>query len=1176
MSRQTSAEVCSAASNVKLRQLLAGASGAALSLALAGTAFAQAPVAANANAAALPTCAPGQTDTTSCKPASGTELQTVVVTGSRIARKDYTADSPIVTLGQQQLQQSGEVQIQNILNRLPQFVPDQNLMGANAGDVQNTPTHSIGITTASLRGLGANRNLVLIDGQRAAPVNGALEVDLSTIPTAMIDHIETITGGASAVYGADAIGGVVNFIMKKNFQGMDLDAQGGVSQRGDGRNFQASVVLGTNFADGKGNVTMAIERSQQDAYLQKDHSFYTKAWNDPTIASNGFFSTGTYWSGSGLSIAGVPTAQGLAAIQSVFPGSTGITTTAGFGLDNPAGLYVGVSGQGSTSPITGAVPTVNGTTTAYQTVVNGGQTLTNIKQNQSVGYIESPFDRWSFTTNGHYDINDWITAKFTTNFSQTHNTQLLTAPASFITGWTVNVPYNPVTDDPASAGYIAPGNGAQHPVPAGLAKLLNARQVNIAAPGQPANIVSAANTPWTLSWLPSLNGPLPPRGATADNTVYQIRAGFEGKIPQINWSWDLEGSHSASQEYDVSTGDYSLQRFQALITSPNYGSGLFHGNFSQPNGSGGSTLSPNFGFGMANGQTCTSGFYGILFQKSPLSNDCYQAMNANVQSMNITKQDNVEFDTSGDIFKLPAGMLKGSIGADYRRVTQLFTSDNLQSTYSFLDQVVGVYPTAPYNVSQDSKEGYGELEIPVLADLPFVKSLTLNPGVRYSSYNTSAGGWTWKILADYQVNDWVRFRGGYNLAIRSPNLGELFLNPSEVFGGFSTYGDPCSLLTTAPWGAGGARPTAATGNPPVTTTANVVNTRGLAGATSTYNICQALMNQANPGGAGVIAAKDAFYNTQGTAQPAPGPAVFNWTMQSGNPNLTPETARTYTAGLVLKSPFQNPLVSRMQVSFDYYRIHISDAIEFASIDYTYQQCFGGAFDGNTNAGVQAALASPYCQSVSRSPQTGALALVGTPYSNLSTIDTSGLDVQFDYSATLSDAFKSIPGRVNVNFVGNFLGNFDTIAGPGQPTIKWYGSQGPTGLAGIQAGGAYPYRLNTTFGYSVGPANINLNWRFFPKTNAPGQATSGASNTTYAVNSYSVFDLTGFFTLPHGLQLRAGIQNILDTDPAITGQTRAVSVNGVLQSIASTGQGSTSPQFYDPLGRRFFVGLKARF
>src|ERR1700761_483581 len=190
MSRLTNAEVCPSpnASNAKLRRLLASASGAALTLAVllpAGAAFAQdanAPVAAN----------PGGGAPTSGKPAS--EVGTVVVTGSRIQRRDYTSNSPIVTLSSQNLVQQSDLQIQDTLNKLPQFSPDQNLMGANAGDVQATPTHSIGISTLSLRGLGANRNLVLIDSHRGAPVNAQLVVDANTIPTAMIDRVETITG----------------------------------------------------------------------------------------------------------------------------------------------------------------------------------------------------------------------------------------------------------------------------------------------------------------------------------------------------------------------------------------------------------------------------------------------------------------------------------------------------------------------------------------------------------------------------------------------------------------------------------------------------------------------------------------------------------------------------------------------------------------------------------------------------------------------------------------------------------------------------------------------------------------------------------------------------------------------------------------------------------------------
>jgi outer membrane receptor protein involved in Fe transport len=1091
---------------------LGGASTAALSLAMAGSAFAQAPV------ATAPAAAPAADSTKT------TTIDTVVVTGSRIARRDYSSSSPIVTVNSQALMNQADLQIQNTLNKLPQFTPDQNLMGANSGDVQATPNHSVGITTASLRGLGPNRNLVLIDGQRGAPVNGELVIDLSTIPTAMIDHVEAITGGASAVYGADAIGGVVNFIMKKNFHGLDVDAQYGINQTGDGKQFQVSAIMGTNFADDKGNITVSIERFQQDASLQKNSKFVKSGWNDPTTAGNGFFPFG-------FGVNPSPSAAGVAAVLGP---NSGVPTSAYFWFNNSQ-VFTGNSGFGPTVPITGAAPAVNGSTIAYRTALVAGtsNTINQLKDNQTVGYIQSPLDRWSMFTNGHYDINEWVTADFQGNFSQTHTNTLLTAPASFITGWTVNVPYD-------GAG----GASVGHPVPGQLATLLNSR----------AN----PSAPWTLSWLPSINGPMDPRGLDVTNTVYQLRAGLKGKFPTIptlgEWTWELNGSHSSSQEYTVASGDYSLQRFQTLITAPNWGQGHFQGNLFQPSvNPATNVIGPNFTFGTGAGITCTSGFYNTLFNNAPLSKDCAAAISAPLQSMNAVKQDVVEYDMSGDLFKLPAGAIKASLGASYRRDGLVFNPDILQSTNSFIDQVVGVYPEAYLNVSQDATEGYGELSIPILADLPFIKNFTLNPGARYSTYNTSKGGWTYKILGDWAVNDYVRFRGGYNLAVRAPNLGELFQGPSEVFGAGSSYGDACSLLSTAPFGAGGAATTIQGQNAPV------ANKGGASAAQNALNICKALMFQA-----GGQAAVDAYYNTAGTNQPAPGPAPFAWNNQSGNPNLLPETAHTYTAGTVLRSPFQNPMLNRATLSIDYYKIHITNAIEYASIDYVYQNCL--------NQPAAQALASLYCQAISRSPQSGASALSNTPEANLATIDTSGVDVQFDWAFALSDLKKDLPGRFNLSVVGSFLGNFDTISAPGFDPQKWYGTLGPT-LTGTNAG-AYAYKLNTSFGYSVGPAFINLNWRHLPRVNAPGSVSAG--NATLPTNAYNIFDLSTNWNLPHGLQARFGIQNLFDVQPPTTGATVGVSVLGVPSTLASSGAGTTNPSFYDELGRRFYFGLKARF
>jgi iron complex outermembrane recepter protein len=143
------------------------------------------------------------------------QLSEVLVTGSRISRRDYSSESPVVTVSTEALQNTSEVGIDQSLSKLPQFVPGANQF-TSALDIQATPTNSPGISTVNLRGLGANRTLVLLDGRRTQPNNASLVVDLNTIPAAAIDSVEIITGGAGATYGADAVAGVVNFKLKKN------------------------------------------------------------------------------------------------------------------------------------------------------------------------------------------------------------------------------------------------------------------------------------------------------------------------------------------------------------------------------------------------------------------------------------------------------------------------------------------------------------------------------------------------------------------------------------------------------------------------------------------------------------------------------------------------------------------------------------------------------------------------------------------------------------------------------------------------------------------------------------------------------------------------------------------------------------------------------------------------
>src|SRR5882672_3152349 len=208
-------------------------------------------------------------------------LDIVVVTGSRIAAPNSKSASPIVSLSDRDIKVTGKTDISDIINQLPQNF--NNDLGQDLGNRTSGLTSAGGVATADLRGLGPNRTLVLVNGRRLGQGSPYTFIqqpapDLDQIPTALIERVEVVTGGASATYGSDAIAGVVNFIMKTNFEGFQIDGQLGVNSHNnhntyvqnaqtavgdtplkgstyDGRNQAYNLIAGTNFADGKGNVT---------------------------------------------------------------------------------------------------------------------------------------------------------------------------------------------------------------------------------------------------------------------------------------------------------------------------------------------------------------------------------------------------------------------------------------------------------------------------------------------------------------------------------------------------------------------------------------------------------------------------------------------------------------------------------------------------------------------------------------------------------------------------------------------------------------------------------------------------------------------------------------------------------------------------------------------------------
>jgi len=251
----------------------------------------------------------------------------IVVTGSLIQRPNNTSASPIVSVGETALKESGTSSLQDALNQLPSFT--------TAGNAGTGGQGTGGLATINLHGLGTNRNLVLLDGRRlpASDING--NVDLNILPEAIIAGVDAITGGASAVYGSDAMSGVVNFRTVRSLEGFRADIMNTISERGDAYRFNGSLAFGTNFADDRGHVIAAFSYSKQDPVNGSKREFF----HDKTPSS--YLGTGTF-------VPSATNAPSAAVVNSIFAGY-GVTSTI-----NPL-LNLGFNNNGSLFVQTGAV-----------------------------------------------------------------------------------------------------------------------------------------------------------------------------------------------------------------------------------------------------------------------------------------------------------------------------------------------------------------------------------------------------------------------------------------------------------------------------------------------------------------------------------------------------------------------------------------------------------------------------------------------------------------------------------------------------------------------------------------------------------------------------------------------------------------------------------------------------
>lgn len=976
------------------------------------------------------------------------ETETVVVTGSRIPNRDFSSDSPIMTVTADQIKNTGTIEVTDYLNTLPQLVP------AFSSGSNNPPSN--GQQQVDLRGLGPNRVVVLMDGRRIMPSNINGTVDIQGVPQPLIASVEVVTGGESAVYGPDAIAGVVNFHMKQDFEGVELDGKAGISDRGDNFEHSESLTLGGNLAGDRGNVVLSYSYAYRRPIFASARPFASQA-----TSSTSYFPQGVFR----------PTGNtpSQAAVDSYFASHGGaapgqVSATDSFVI-NPDGTLFNAGGGGSIGvfnykddPLFVAnlfCPDPSSPTTCPQYSYNF----------QPPNLMTLPLQRHNFMAMAHYDITPNLTAYMSANFLEYHSASSL-APSPAPTS-----PVTSPTGENCGFAYCVPVSNPF--IPTDLATLLASRT------GSNPDLASSGTGGAQDFLIRTRFLQLGPRLDNFGTDAFQVTGGIKGKLP-MNLNFDLYVSYGRDDIIELQEGNVSNSAVEALL----YGLGT--GNC---DGYGGLNL---FGVNKSTAEAL----------------DCVGRITKNATTTTFT---NIEGTINGALWDLPAGQMAFSFGADYREQTYTFIPDPLLLS----GDVSGFNAQSPVNGAVYDKDVFGELYVPVLKDQPFAESVSLTFGLRYTDQSNTFKGnpVTWKAEGDWTIFSGVTIRGSYQVATRVPNIGELF---STTFQNNPTLADPCDVRGPFVNGPHGAQ-------------------------------VKALCLAQAPAYDG-----SAYIQTIGQITAISG----------GNPNLKPETANTFSIGVSWQSQEDNPWVSGLSASLDYWNIDLHSPIGIDFFDILYG-CFN--IDGSnptyspTNAN---------CQRIIRT-SSGSISYLNAFETNLSKYQLDGIDLNVVWNLDFADTMNADPdwGSLTVRLAGTWLNHYQVQGAPGALIVNYAGTIGATSPIGLTTDAALPqwkFVIDTVWNFMDFAAGLRANyigamqnslvkvgWGGLPF--GPGEVT-GVPATWY-------LDMFGTWNVTKNVSFTAGINNVADQQPRIYNPSQ---------------QDGTDPATYDIIGRSYFVAATVKF
>lgn len=710
-------------------------------------------------------CADGSLPTIDkpCPPATeaanaGSDL--IVVTGSRIARPSLDSPVPVTSLSGEKFFETGSTSIGDVLNELPAL---------RSTFSQSNSTRFLGTTGLNLldlRGLGTQRTLVLVNGRRHVAgdiLSDGVSTDTNTIPTDLIDRVDVVTGGDSAVYGSDALAGVVNFVLKDHYEGVQLRGQGGVSSHKDAGNEFVSFLAGKNFADGRGNVAINLEYAHQTDWYASDRGAYSQ--------NNGFVTVRP------VGTADAPQAEFFRDLRSgVY--SNGGTFLDYFGgnyytplLFQPDGTLIQQTGQQIQSQVSSAPSYIGGNGDNFR---DGDQ------------FVFRPrLDRFNANLIGHFEISPALVPFVEATYSRTDSFGGANGP--FFTNalgerFHTDNPYLSNQARTIIQDYYGDYDGDG---------LNNADQYGF---GFYKNALDLTN-----------------RTEAARRQTYRIVGGVRGDF-NTDWHYEVSANYGEFDEHTKIEGNVNLQRYFLSIDAVDQG--LASGGAANGNIVCRAQVDP--AAAAAANQLALDDGVDPTYANGHLAGDVSSCVPVNLFGRgNVTQAARdyllqnsyadgkiTQFDLSGfvsgdtsDFFNLPGGPVGFSIGGEYRRETNYYKEDSATAAAATFYNAIPEFNPPAFVV----KELFGELRVPLLKDVFAIHELTLNGAARVADYKGSAGT-VFAYNGGFEYSPFVGFkvRGNYSRSVRAPNLADLYTPLGQNYFSFS---DPCAAQNRQASGA---------------------------------------------------------------------------------------------------------------------------------------------------------------------------------------------------------------------------------------------------------------------------------------------------------------------------------------------------------------------------------------